>query len=72
MRMYAEPSCMPSRPAVMTGREPVRNGTDNVGFPYEFGGLPPSKVTIGDVLSKAGYATAFYDQAHVGDIEASS
>ena len=34
-RMYSEPSCPPSRAAVMTGRQPVRNGMYNVGFPYE-------------------------------------
>jgi arylsulfatase len=71
MRMYTEPSCTPSRGAVMTGRQPVRNGMYNVGFPYEYGGLAASEVTMGDVLSKTGYATAFYGKAHLGDIEAS-
>src|SRR4051812_43215272 len=33
-RMYSEPSCTPSRAAVMTGRHGVRNGMYNVGFPY--------------------------------------
>ena len=32
-RMYTEPSCTPSRAAVMTGRHAVRNGMYNVGFP---------------------------------------
>src|SRR5271163_2915615 len=70
-RMYSEPSCTPSRAAVMTGRHGVRNGMYNVGFPYEYGGLAASEVTIADVLSKAGYATAFYGKWHLGDIEAS-
>ncbi len=70
-RMYTEPSCTQSRSAILTGRHPVRTGMHKVGFPYEYGGLPASEVTLADVLSKAGYATAFYGKAHVGDIEAS-
>jgi len=71
MRMYTEPSCTQSRSALLTGRHPIRNGMYNVGFPYEYGGLAASEVTTADVLSKAGYATAFYGKAHIGDIEAS-
>jgi arylsulfatase len=55
----------------MTGRLPVRNGMYNVGFPYEYGGLAASEVTMADVLSKAGYATAFHGKWHLGDIEIS-
>ncbi|CAN5509155.1 arylsulfatase [soil metagenome] len=71
MRMYTEPSCTPSRAACMTGRHAVRSGMYNVGFPYEYGGLPTSEVTTADVLSKAGYSTAFYGKWHLGDIESS-
>ncbi len=70
-RMYTEPSCTPSRAAVMTGRHAVRNGMYNVGFPYEYGGLAAEEVTMAEVLSKAGYATAFYGKSHLGDIEQS-
>ncbi len=70
-RMYTEPSCTPSRAAAMTGRHAVRNGMYNVGFPYEYGGLAEEEVTMAEVLSKAGYATAFYGKSHLGDIESS-
>ena len=71
MRMYSEPSCTPSRAAVLTGRHAVRNGMFNVSFPYEYGGLAASEVTTAKVLSKVGYATAFYGKAHLGDVEES-
>ena len=71
MRMYTEPSCTQSRAAVITGRHPIRNGLTNVGFPYEYGGLADGEVTMAEVLGPAGYATAFYGKAHIGDIEES-
>ena len=71
MRMYTEPSCTPSRAAVMTGRHAVRNGMYNVGFPYEYGGLAAEEVTMAEVLGAAGYATAFYGKSHLGDVESS-
>ncbi|MCP4083040.1 MAG: sulfatase-like hydrolase/transferase, partial [Planctomycetaceae bacterium] len=71
MRMYTEPSCTPSRAAVITGRHAVRNGMYNVGFPYEYGGLAAEEVTMAEVLGKAGYATAFYGKSHLGDVESS-
>ena len=70
-RMYTEPSCTPSRAAVITGRHPIRNGMYNVGFPFEYGGLAKEEVTIGEVLNEAGYATAFFGKWHLGDIEES-
>lgn len=70
-RMYAESSCTPTRAAFMTGRTPVRNGMGVVGMPHESAGLAGSEVTIAEVLSEAGYATAFYGKGHLGDIEES-
>jgi arylsulfatase len=70
-RMYTEPSCTPTRVAFMTGRHPVRNGMGEVGMPHEMAGLRGDEVTIAEVLSAAGYATAFFGKAHLGDIEES-
>jgi len=70
-RMYSEPACTPTRAAFITGRAPVRNGMGIVGMPHESKGLAASEVTIAEVLSEAGYATAFYGKGHLGDIEES-
>jgi len=70
-RMYTEPSCTPTRAAFQTGRHAVRNGMYTVSFPYEYGGMSEKETTIAEVLSEAGYATAFYGKGHLGDIEQS-
>jgi len=70
-RMYTEPSCTPTRVAMLTGRHPVRNGMGVVGMPHEMSGLAGDEVTIAEVLSEAGYATAHYGKGHLGDIEES-
>jgi arylsulfatase len=70
-RMYTEPSCTPTRAAFLTGRIPVRHGMGLVGMPHEFAGLRGDEVTIAEVLSQAGYATAHYGKGHLGDIEES-
>ena len=70
-RMYTEPSCTPSRAAFQTGRHAVRSGMYTVSFPYEYGGMGENETTIAEVLSDAGYATAFYGKGHLGDIEQS-
>jgi arylsulfatase len=70
-RMYTEPSCTPTRAAFMTGRHAVRSGMYTVSFPYEYGGMSEKETTIGEVMSAAGYATAFYGKGHLGDIEES-
>jgi len=70
-RMYSEAACTPSRAAVITGRHPIRNGMGLVDWPLGFGGLSGDEVTTAEVLSNAGYATAFYSKWHLGDIEES-
>ena len=70
-RMYSEPACTPTRAAFLTGRLPVRHGMGVVGMPHEFSGLRADEVTIAEVLSEAGYATAHFGKGHLGDIEES-
>jgi arylsulfatase len=70
-RMYTEVGCTPSRAAVSTGRLAKRSGMYNIGMLLESHGMSGEEVTIAEVLSKAGYATAFHGKWHLGDIEES-
>ena len=70
-RMYTEVGCTPSRAATATGRLAIRNGMYNIGMLLEMHGMRDEEVTIAEVLSKAGYATAFNGKWHLGDIEQS-
>jgi arylsulfatase len=60
------PFCSPSRAALLTGRYPIRAGVPNVLFPTETTGLPPSEVTIAEMLKPTGYATAAIGKWHLG------
>ncbi|MEM8882629.1 MAG: sulfatase-like hydrolase/transferase [Planctomycetota bacterium] len=70
-RMYTEVGCTPSRAACATGRHAIRSGMYNIGMLRESHGMRGEEVTIAEVLSKAGYATAFHGKWHLGDIEES-
>lgn len=62
----ASPFCSPSRASLLTGRLPARCGVPYVLFPSEHTGLPPSEVTIAEMLKPTGYATACVGKWHLG------
>jgi arylsulfatase len=64
-----ESDCVPTRSALMTGRHPVRTGALQsvpAGLPQ---GIHPSEVTLAQLLSGRGYATAIFGKWHLGDRE---
>lgn len=70
-RMYTEPSCTPTRTALLTGRHPVRAGQEEVKVALVGEGLAATEVTIAEILSEAGYNTSHVGKWHQGDIEQS-
>ena len=70
-RMHTEVGCTPSRAAAVTGRLAVRVGMYNIGMLLESHGMGENEVTLAEVLSAKGYATAFHGKWHLGDIEQS-
>src|SRR5262245_56803900 len=70
---YGEPGveaqCTPSRSAIMTGRFSIRSGTHSVPIGGGLDGLTQWEVTIAEVLSSAGYATAAFGKWHLGSVD---
>lgn len=64
-----ESDCVPTRSALMSGRHPIRTGCLQSVPPGLPQGLRRSEITLAQVLSARGYATAHYGKWHLGDIE---
>lgn len=64
-----ETECVPTRSALMTGRHPLRSGTLRSLPPGQPQGLVAWEVTLAELLSARGYATAFFGKWHLGDVE---
>ena len=65
-QFLVEPSCTPSRAALMTGRYSIRSGLSLVavaGTPFS---LPAKEITMAEMLHEAGYATAIFGKWHLG------
>ena len=63
-----ESDCVPTRSALMTGRHPIRTGCLQSMPPGLPQGLEPSEITLAELLSQQGYATAHFGKWHLGDV----
>jgi arylsulfatase A-like enzyme len=66
LNFNVEAPCTPSRSAVLTGRHPLRSGTQTVPITGGPDGLTRWEVTIAQALSDAGYATGMWGKWHLG------
>ncbi|MBY3054454.1 arylsulfatase [Rhizobium laguerreae] len=65
-QFLVEPSCTPSRAALMTGRYSIRSGLSLVLVGGSDISLPANEVTMAEMLHDAGYATAIFGKWHLG------
>lgn len=67
LNFNVESDCVPTRSALMTGRHPIRTGALQsvpAGLPQ---GIHPWEITLAQLLSVQGYATAICGKWHLGD-----
>src|SRR5208283_1972292 len=66
LNFNVEAQCTPSRSALMTGRHPIRSGTQTVPITGGADGMTRWAKTIAQQLSDAGYATGMWGKWHLG------
>jgi len=66
LNFNVEAQCTPSRSALLTGRHPIRSGTQTVPITGGPDGLTRWEKTIAQQLSDAGYATGMWGKWHLG------
>src|SRR5579863_7619996 len=66
-QFLVEPSCTPTRSALMTGQYSIRNGLSLATIPGTPNTLSADAYTMGQLFKDAGYATAIFGKWHLGD-----
>ena len=64
---YVQPSCSPTRAAILTGSTPARVGVPQALAQWSEVGLSGSETTIAEVVAAVGYRTGYFGKWHVGD-----
>jgi len=65
-QFLVEPTCTPSRAALMTGQYSIRSGLSLIAAPGSPNQLPAKAYTMGQLFKDAGYATAIFGKWHLG------